>query len=166
MPAAAPSTSPPLPQRNPAPASARVPEPVDMGLLADLPGLEVRARCLMDGFLAGRHRSPRQGSSVEFAEYRSYQFGDDPRHIDWRLYGRTERLHVKRYEEETQLRVFLVLDATASMDYRSSSSAPAPPRPIGGASSAACRASRSGATSPSPRRSAGSPRGSPAAPSS
>ncbi|SDU12847.1 Protein of unknown function DUF58 [Verrucomicrobium sp. GAS474] len=92
---------------------------VDMGLLADLPGLELQARCVMDGFLAGRHRSPRQGSSVEFAEYRSYQFGDDPRRIDWRLYGRTERLHVKRYEEETQLRVILILDASASMDYRS-----------------------------------------------
>ena len=93
--------------------------PLDLGLLHDLPSLELRARFVMDGFLAGMHRSPRKGSSVEFAEYRNYQIGDDLRRIDWRLYGRTDRLDVKQTEHETQLRVFLVLDTSASMNYSS-----------------------------------------------
>lgn len=93
--------------------------PLDLQLLADLPTLALRARCLVDGFLSGRHRSPQKGSSVEFAEYRDYQFGDDLRRVDWRLFGRTDRLHVKQFEEEAQLRVFLVLDASASMDFKS-----------------------------------------------
>jgi uncharacterized protein (DUF58 family) len=106
-----PSTVPPVfPKRLP---------PLDMKLLAELPSLELQARYLVDGFLNGRHRSPQKGSSVEFAEYRNYQFGDDPRRVDWRLFGRTERLHVRQYEEETQLRIFLVLDASASMDFTS-----------------------------------------------
>jgi uncharacterized protein (DUF58 family) len=65
------------------------------------------------------HRSPQKGFSVEFAEYRAYQFGDDLRRVDWRLFGRTDRLNVKQYEQETQLRVFLVLDTSASMAYAS-----------------------------------------------
>ena len=93
--------------------------PLDMRLLAELPTLELKARYMVEGFLSGRHRSPQKGSSVEFAEYRNYQLGDDLRRVDWRLYGRTDRLHVKQFEEETQLRVFLVLDTSASMDYRS-----------------------------------------------
>src|ERR1700759_4413201 len=93
--------------------------PLDLALLHDLPSLELRARFVMDGFLAGLHRSPRKGSSVEFAEYRDYQLGDDLRRIDWRLYGRTDRLHVKQFEHETQLSVFLVLDTSASMAYAS-----------------------------------------------
>jgi len=72
---------------------------------------------MMDGFLTGLHRSPQKGFTVEFAEYRSYQLGDDLRRVDWRLYGRTDRLHVKQFEHETQLRVFLVLDTSASMAY-------------------------------------------------
>lgn len=100
------------------PAPRRLP-PLDMKLLAELPTLELRTRYLMEGFLNGKHRSPQRGSSVEFAEYRNYQFGDDPRRVDWRLFGRTERLHVRQYEAETQLRVFLVLDASASMDFSS-----------------------------------------------
>ncbi|MEO7297531.1 MAG: DUF58 domain-containing protein [Verrucomicrobiota bacterium] len=94
--------------------------PLDLQLLADLPTLALQARYLVDGFLSGRHRSPQKGSSVEFAEYRDYQFGDDLRRVDWRLFGRTDRLHVKQFEEESQLRVFLVLDASASMDFKSS----------------------------------------------
>ncbi len=93
--------------------------PLDLRLLADLPSLTLQARYLVDGFLSGRHRSPQKGSSVEFAEYRNYQYGDDLRRVDWRLYGRTDRLCVKQYEEETQLRVFAVYDASASMNYRS-----------------------------------------------
>jgi uncharacterized protein (DUF58 family) len=93
--------------------------PLDLGLLYDLPSLELRARFVMDGFLAGLHRSPRKGSSVEFAEYRNYQLGDDLRRIDWRLFGRTDRLNVKQCEHETQLRVILILDTSASMAYSS-----------------------------------------------
>ena len=93
--------------------------PLDLQLLADLPSLTLQARYLVDGFLSGRHRSPQKGSSVEFAEYRAYQLGDDLRRVDWRLFGRTDRLCVKQYEEETQLRVCCVFDASASMDYHS-----------------------------------------------
>lgn len=100
-------------------AQARALPPLDLRLLAELPSLTLQARYMVDGFLSGRHRSPQKGSSVEFAEYREYQLGDDPRRVDWRLYGRTDRLHVKQYEEETQLRVFVVLDASASMDFKS-----------------------------------------------
>jgi len=104
---------PPIPfERTPVP-------PLDLALLHDLPSLELRARFMMNGFLTGLHRSPQKGSSVEFAEYRAYQLGDDLRRIDWRLYGRTDRLHVKQFEHETQLRVFLVLDTSASMGYAS-----------------------------------------------
>jgi uncharacterized protein (DUF58 family) len=93
--------------------------PLDLALLHDLPSLELRARYMMNGFLTGLHRSPQKGFSIEFAEYRAYQLGDDLRRVDWRLYGRTDRLHVKQYERETQLRVFLVLDTSASMAYSS-----------------------------------------------
>jgi uncharacterized protein (DUF58 family) len=114
----APRARPRQPPLVPPTFSKRLP-PLDMKLLAELPSLELQARYLVDGFLNGRHRSPQKGSSVEFAEYRNYQFGDDPRRVDWRLFGRTERLHVRQYEEETQLRIFLVLDASASMDFTS-----------------------------------------------
>ena len=93
--------------------------PLDMTRLAELPDLALQARYMVEGFLSGQHRSPQKGSSVEFAEYRAYQPGDDLRRVDWRLYGRTDRLHVKQYEEETQLRVFMVLDTSASMDFAS-----------------------------------------------
>ncbi len=100
-------------------AAANALPPLDMKLLAELPSLNLQARYMAESFLSGRHRSPRKGSSVEFAEYRDYQPGDDLRRVDWRLYGRTERLHVKQYEEETQLRIFVVLDSSASMDFQS-----------------------------------------------
>jgi uncharacterized protein (DUF58 family) len=93
--------------------------PLDLQLLADLPSLALRSHCLVDGFLSGRHRSSRKGSSVEFAEYRDYQPGDDLRRVDWRLFGRSDRLHVKQFEDEAQLRVFCVLDVSASMDFSS-----------------------------------------------
>lgn len=119
---------PPLP-KGPAPVSRRLVRvqaqatkplpPLDMRLLAELPSLELQARCMVGGFLSGHHRSPQKGSSVEFAEYRDYQPGDDLRRVDWRLYARTDRLHMKQYEEETQLRVFVVLDTSASMDFQS-----------------------------------------------
>jgi uncharacterized protein (DUF58 family) len=91
--------------------------PLDIGLLHELPSLELRSRYVMDGFLSGLHRSPKKGFSVEFADYRNYQPGDEIRRIDWRLYGRTDRLYMKEYEQESQLRAFLVLDTSASMAY-------------------------------------------------
>ncbi|MEO7934534.1 MAG: DUF58 domain-containing protein [Chthoniobacterales bacterium] len=124
-----PAQPPPLPHfsaavrgtRRPPPLPNEVPlqslPPLDLKLLAELPTLELQARYMMQGFLSGKHRSPQKGSSVEFAEYRDYQLGDDLRRVDWRLYGRTDRLHIKQYEEETQLRVFLVLDTSGSMDF-------------------------------------------------
>ncbi|MCU0771131.1 MAG: DUF58 domain-containing protein [Verrucomicrobia bacterium] len=102
---------------------ARALPPLDLKLLADLPSLSLRSRCLVDGFLGGRHHSPQKGSSVEFADYRDYQLGDDLRRVDWRLFGRSDRLHVRQYEDEAQLRVYGVLDVSASMDFRSRPSA-------------------------------------------
>lgn len=83
--------------------------------VARLGGLEVVTDGIVEGFLAGLHRSPRRGFSVEFAEHRQYQPGDEPRYVDWKLLGRTDRLYVKQFEEETNLRAMLVLDASASM---------------------------------------------------
>lgn len=79
--------------------------------------LELRARKVVEGFIAGLHRSPYRGFSVEFAEHREYVPGDDTRHIDWRVYGRADRYYVKQYEEETNLRAHILLDCSASMDY-------------------------------------------------
>ncbi len=86
--------------------------------VARLGGLEVTTAGIVEGFLAGQHRSPRRGFSVEFAEHRQYQPGDEPRYVDWKLLGRTDRLYVKQFEEETNLRAMLVLDASASMAWR------------------------------------------------
>lgn len=87
--------------------------------LAALGGLEFVARKVVEGFLAGLHRSPHRGFSVEFAEHRAYQPGDDLRYIDWRMFGRSDRYYIKQYEEETNLRAYLFLDASASMAWSS-----------------------------------------------
>src|SRR3982751_4598167 len=89
--------------------------------LASLGHLEVVARWIVDGFLSGLHRSPRKGFSVEFAEFRPYQPGDDLRFIDWKIAARTDRWVVKQYEEETNLRATLILDVSRSMEWRSTS---------------------------------------------
>jgi uncharacterized protein (DUF58 family) len=93
--------------------------------LAALGGLEFVARQVVEGFIAGLHRSPHRGFSVEFAEHRMYQPGDDLRHIDWRMFGRSDRYYVKQYEAETNLRAFLLLDTSASMQWASGSGLPA-----------------------------------------
>lgn len=80
--------------------------------------LEVRAARVVDGFLTGRHHSPYLGRSLEFREHRQYATGDDLRHVDWKVYGRQDRLYVKQYEEETNLRAMLLVDCSASMSYR------------------------------------------------
>ena len=90
-----------------------------MAELAALGSLPLRARRLADAVGAGRHRSRRKGASVEFADYRDYQPGDDLRRVDWRLYGRTDRVQIRDAHEETPLRVQLLLDVSASMSYAS-----------------------------------------------
>ncbi|HUF12871.1 MAG TPA: DUF58 domain-containing protein [Longimicrobiales bacterium] len=87
--------------------------------LAELGGLELVARRVVEGFIAGMHSSPFRGFSVEFAEHRMYQPGDDLRHVDWRMYGRSDRYYVKQFEEETNLRASVLLDASASMGWSS-----------------------------------------------
>ena len=89
----------------------------DPASLAALGRIEIVARWIVDGFLAGLHRSPRKGFSVEFAEYRPYQPGDEPRYIDWKIAARSDRWVVKQYEEETNLRASVVLDVSRSMDW-------------------------------------------------
>jgi uncharacterized protein (DUF58 family) len=88
--------------------------------LAALGGIEFVARQIVEGFIAGLHRSPHRGFSVEFAEHRMYQPGDDLRHIDWRVFGRSDRYYIKQFEEETNLRAYLLLDVSASMEWTSS----------------------------------------------
>lgn len=87
--------------------------------LAALGGLEFVAREIVEGFIAGLHRSPHRGFSVEFAEHRMYQPGDDLRYIDWRMFGRSDRYYIKQFEEETNLRAYLLLDISASMEWTS-----------------------------------------------
>lgn len=92
---------------------------LDPVALMRIRSLELRARVVVEGLWKGMHRSPYHGFSVEFSEYRPYVRGDDPRHIDWKLAGRTERHYVKKYEDETNLRCQLVVDQSASMAFGS-----------------------------------------------
>jgi uncharacterized protein (DUF58 family) len=91
--------------------------PIDQHHIQALSQLEFHARQVVEGFLAGLHKSPFHGFSVEFAEHRAYNPGESTRHIDWKLFARTDKLFVKRYEEETNLRCQLVIDASSSMYY-------------------------------------------------
>ncbi|HRQ86446.1 MAG TPA: DUF58 domain-containing protein, partial [Flavobacteriales bacterium] len=91
--------------------------PIDQQHIQALSQLEFHARQVVEGFLAGLHKSPFHGFSVEFAEHRAYNPGESTRHIDWKLFARTDKLFVKRYEEETNLRCQLVIDASSSMYY-------------------------------------------------
>ena len=94
-------------------------QPLDMAELAALGKLPLRARRLADALGIGGHASRRKGASIEFADYRDYQMGDDLRRVDWRLYARTDRLHLREAHEETPLRVVLLLDVSTSMAYAS-----------------------------------------------
>jgi uncharacterized protein (DUF58 family) len=93
-----------------------IPDPT---VLARIDRLELEARQVVEGYLAGRHRSPRHGFAVEFAQHREYSPGDDIKHIDWKVFGRTERYHLKQYEQETNLVAWILLDASESMAYGS-----------------------------------------------
>ncbi|MGB0717514.1 MAG: DUF58 domain-containing protein [Phycisphaerae bacterium] len=86
-------------------------------VLSKIASLELRARHVVEGFVSGMHKSPYKGFSVEFANHRSYVPGDDIRHIDWRVYAKADRFFIKEYEEETNMRVHLVLDGSGSMAY-------------------------------------------------
>jgi uncharacterized protein (DUF58 family) len=87
--------------------------------LASLEGLELQARMVVEGYVAGMHPSPYHGFSVEFAEHREYVPGDDIRHIDWKVWSKTDKLYLKQYEEETNLLLYLLLDTSESMGYAS-----------------------------------------------
>src|SRR5579871_2276661 len=91
---------------------------LDPAALAKLQNLELRARTVVEGALAGLHRSPHHGASVEFAEHKEYSAGDEIKHIDWKAYGKFDKYYVKRFEEETELRAWLLVDVSASMAYR------------------------------------------------
>lgn len=90
---------------------------VDLNKIKEFGGLEFLARQMVEGFITGMHKSPYHGFSVEFAEHRLYNTGESTRHIDWKVYAKTERLYTKRFEEETNLRCYIVLDHSSSMYY-------------------------------------------------
>ncbi len=95
------------------------PSYIDPAALMQIRSLELRAKAVVEGFFTGMHRSPYHGFSVEFTEYRQYVPGDDPRYLDWRLYARSDRYYVKRFEDETNLRCHLLLDTSRSMNFGS-----------------------------------------------
>ena len=87
--------------------------------LASLQGLELRARLIVEGYVSGVHRSPYHGFSIEFAEHREYVPGDDLRYVDWKVFGKTDKIYLKQYEEETNLVSYMLLDTSESMRYKS-----------------------------------------------
>jgi uncharacterized protein (DUF58 family) len=92
---------------------------LDPQTLASLQGLDLQARMVVEGYVTGMHPSPYQGFSVEFAEHREYVPGDDIRHVDWKVWSKTDKLYLKQYEEETNLLLYLLLDTSESMGYAS-----------------------------------------------
>lgn len=90
-------------------------------VVARLSNMEFKARMVVEGFIAGMHKSPYHGFSVEFAEHRQYMPGDDLKHLDWKILGKTDRYYIKRFEEETNLKSYLLLDISRSMNFKSDS---------------------------------------------
>lgn len=90
---------------------------IDPAALMRIKSMQLRARVVVEGFLSGLHRSPYHGFSVEFTEYRQYTPGDDLRYLDWKLFARSDRYYLKRYEDETNLRSWLLVDLSRSMGY-------------------------------------------------
>ncbi len=88
-------------------------------VVSKLSSMDLRARLVVEGFITGLHKSPYHGFSVEFAEHRQYMPGDEIKHVDWKVYGKTDRFYVKQFEEETNLKSYLLVDASASMGYSS-----------------------------------------------
>ena len=91
---------------------------LEPSILSKLSSLELRAKKIVEGFISGLHKSPFHGFSVEFAEHRPYNPGDDFKHIDWKVYAKKERFYVKQYEEETNLRAYVMLDTSSSMLFK------------------------------------------------
>jgi len=89
--------------------------PIDPATLQRIQSMELRAKMIMEGFMHGLHRSPYHGFAVEFSEYRQYTPGDDTRHIDWKLYARSDKVFIKKYEDETNLRCQFIVDQSRSM---------------------------------------------------
>lgn len=99
------------------PESRTTPNYLDPHILAGIASLELRARLVVEGLMIGMHRSPYRGFSTEFAEHRQYTYGDDIRHLDWKVFGRTDKLYLKQYHEETNLRLIVLVDVSGSMGY-------------------------------------------------
>ncbi len=97
---------------------AKPPKSLDPRTLAKIKGLHLRAQHIVEGYVAGLHRSPYHGFSIEFAEHREYAPGDDLRYVDWKAFGRTDKFYLKQYDDETNLICHLVLDVSESMSYR------------------------------------------------
>ena len=87
--------------------------------VAKLENMSLRARLVVEGYMIGQHKSPYHGFSVEFAEHRAYGHGDEIRHIDWKLFGKTDRYYIKRFEEETNLRSHILIDNSQSIKFTS-----------------------------------------------
>src|SRR5213593_3135327 len=92
---------------------------LDPKTLARISSLDLRARLIVEGLMTGMHRSPYQGISVEFAQHRPYVAGDDIKHVDWKVFGRSDKIYLKQYLEETNLHLICVVDASESMGYGS-----------------------------------------------
>jgi len=92
---------------------------LDPKVLASISDLELRSRLAVEGFLAGLHKSPYKGFSVEFSDYRHYYPGDDIRHVDWKVFARSGKFYIKQYDDETNVRCYILLDCSASMGYGS-----------------------------------------------
>ena len=103
------------------PQPTAIPTELDSKLLEEISVLQLRARQVATGALAGIHRSLRRGSSIEFSEHKVYSPGDDIRHIDWHAFAKTDRYHVKQFEDETNLRIEILVDHSGSMGFRSNS---------------------------------------------
>jgi uncharacterized protein (DUF58 family) len=110
---------PAAPTSPPAAATPSAASFIDPATLMRIKSLQLRAKIVVQGFFSGLHRSPNHGFSVEFSEYRQYTPGDDPRYLDWRLFARSDRYYIKRFEDETNLRCHLLVDLSRSMGYGS-----------------------------------------------
>lgn len=94
---------------------------LDPAVLSNINNLELRARLVVEGFITGLHKSPFHGFSVEFSQHRPYNYGDNLRYIDWKVFGRTDRFFIKQFEEETNLKAYILLDVSKSMTFSTTS---------------------------------------------
>jgi uncharacterized protein (DUF58 family) len=96
---------------------------LDPVVLARISSLQLRAKTVAEGFISGLHHTPFRGQSLEFAEHREYAIGDEPKYIDWKVYGKTDRFFVKQFEQDTNLRLFILMDTSGSMQFKGAKSA-------------------------------------------